>query len=158
MIQYLYLASLVLSHTFYVSICEINYAPEEEALQVSWRLFADDLEWALTPAGDEYFYIGHPDYDSDEMLVTYFDQHFYLLIEDERVSPTYIGHEFQGEEIYCYFEYKNYNPDSAIEVYIDALVELYSDQQHYVHFQNNGKLSNTYLLTKSAPTTKLSLQ
>jgi len=157
MLYNIYVLLLFCSHTFYVSICEINYVPEEEALQVSWRLFADDLEWAVTPEGDEYFYLGHPNYDSDGILDEYFDQHFYLLIDEERVSPVYIGHEFKGEEVYCYFEIKDYKPNTKTEVFIDAMAELYEDQQHYVHFQNKGKLVNTSLLTKSAPVTQLSL-
>lgn len=158
MLFYVYLLSFVCSHTFYVSICEINYAPEEESLQVSWRLFADDLEWALTPPGDEYFYIGHSDYNSDSLLTAYFDQRFYLLVDDERVSPKYIGHEFQGEEIYCYFEIGDYRLESETLVYIDALSELYAEQQHYVHHQNDRNLISTTVLTKDSPTTKLTLE
>jgi len=157
MLYYLSFLLLWFPHTFYVSICEINYAPEEETLQVSWRLFADDLEWALTPEGDEYFYIGHPDYDSEAMLKSYFDQHFFLIVDETRSSPTYIGHEFQGEEIYCYFESSDFKPEAETELYIDVLSELYAEQQHYVHFQKNGQLIKTSLLSKASPSINFEL-
>jgi len=148
----------LIPHTYYVSICELNYDTQDEALQVSWRLFADDLEWAVTPEGDEYFYIGHPNYNSDDLLEAYFEQRFFLIINETRTSPTYIGHEFQGEEVFCYFEVPNYNPSAETEVYIDVLTELYSEQQHYVHYQSDGQLIKTSLLSKSVPSTKLELE
>lgn len=159
MLYYISLFLFLVPHTFYVSICELNYSPEDESMQVSWRLFADDLEWAVTPVGDEYFYIGHPNYNSDSLLQVYFDAHFYLLVDDDvRLAPEYIGHEFQGEEIFCYFEVADYQPAAKTVLYTDVLCELYADQQHYLHLQNDGKLINTTLLTKSAPSAPLRLQ
>jgi hypothetical protein len=45
-------------HKFYVAVYQINFAPEKEMLQITSRVFADDLNKALEKKYNKKHYIG----------------------------------------------------------------------------------------------------
>ena len=70
-----------LLHKFYVSLTEIRYNPESERLEVSMRIFPDDLDKAL----ERNFGISTQlateleSNEADSLLQVYLDFHFALL-------------------------------------------------------------------------------
>jgi hypothetical protein len=49
-----------LAHPFYVSICQMGYNRQNHSLEISVKIFADDLQTALNNRNIENLFLGEP--------------------------------------------------------------------------------------------------
>src|SRR4051812_4854791 len=102
------LLSLVLSlHPIHVSIAEIDHNEKAKALQITLRIFIDDLELSirskvnapeldlLNPGGAK---------DTDQLVKEYLADVLKLKVDKKAVQTHYLGHEVEGPAMICYIE------------------------------------------------------
>lgn len=142
-------------HKYYLSVTNITYSPKDDALQMTSRVFIDDLEELLK---ERYGVIGHlgtdlePDY-VDDYLKKYLTAKFTLEINGQIRPFHFIGREYDTDVIIFYFEVPKVDLPSihTIEVRNEILTDLYDEQQNIVHFKINGE-KKSFVLVK--PDTK----
>jgi len=152
MIQYFFstvffLSSLFL-HPIHVSVTDIEFNKEVNALQVTSHVFIDDMERQIRLDLDEpYLDITKPGKGrtSDGVIEPYFRKHFKLTINGKEANYNYLGHEVEAGAIYIYVEVTDVDKLDAIKVYNDILVDLYDDQVNMVHVKVDGKLRSLKL-------------
>src|SRR6218665_2646707 len=67
-------------HAFHTSLTEIQYNARDKSLEVTIRLFTDDLENALTKINNgQKVMIGGKNDNSDAVLSKYIQQHFAII-------------------------------------------------------------------------------
>lgn len=134
-------------HKFYVSIYQINYAPEKKMLQITSRIFIDDINDALeykygkkTALGDQNETVADV-----TILQQYLTENFLIKVNGQQKPIRFISHEFENNVIICYFTVKDVAKIKTIEVRNAALFELFPDQQHIINTIVLGKKESLLL-------------
>lgn len=133
--MYLFLLFLFV-HPFHVSVCELVYNEEDRAIQISYRIFLDDLELALrNDSGNEKLNVVTDSLQVHEANRDYFHKTFGLKLNSEAIRYNYIGGEIEEEVMWCYLEVENVDTIETLEVSNSHLTDIYDDQQNIIHFK-----------------------
>lgn len=139
-------------HKFYVSHTQIEYNTAEKSLQVSVKIFTDDLETALKKAGYPDTYLGtekqHP--AATSRVNEYLEKGFTLMIPGEKYARHFVGFEKEADVTWCYIEYNGLKktPES-VNITSTLLTEVFSDQINIIDMKINGK-QHTEMLTRTS--------
>jgi len=137
----------VSKHPFYISVTEINLNTADKTLEVSSKMFADDLEQAIEKINRTQLDISS-DKDKakfDNYIPAYVKNHLSISIDGKAGSLSYIGFEKDKESAYCYFEVENISSLKKIDIANSLLHDFTSDQVNIIHVMVNGKRQSTKL-------------
>jgi len=138
---------LLRKHPFYISVTEMNLNPTDKTLEVSCKMFADDLEQILEKNNHAELDIS-ADKDKtkfDSYIPSYIKSHLTVSIDGRPVSLSYIGFEKEKESAYCYFQVENVASLKKIDINNSILQDFTSDQINIIHVMVNGKRQSTKL-------------
>lgn len=138
-------------HKFYVAVYQINYVPEKEMLQITSRIFADDLNKALEKKYNKKLYLG-TDKESPEdiaLLKKYLSEHFTIKVNGQSRPVNFLSKELEGDVLICYSSVKDIPKLKSLEVYNAVLVDWDSEQQNIAHFTVLGT-KQSFLFTASS--------
>src|SRR5215217_7652052 len=96
--QWLLVSLIALVHPFFVSMTDINYNDKEKSLEISVRIFTDDLENALRKYHKDKIDILHPANQNtmNGYVKDYIQQHLQLNVNDKPVQLSFVGYEEQS--------------------------------------------------------------
>lgn len=145
------IAPLVLSntakHEYYVSVTKIEYAEEQQSLQIISQIFIDDFEALLKTRYDEDLKLA-PDSDPkmiDNYIKRYLSDKLEIKVNGNLVRFNFIGKEYKDDIAYCYLEIENVSNIRSMEVVNRVLFDKFSDQQNIVRLKLLGK-NRSFLL------------
>lgn len=127
---------------------EIQFIPKEKTLEVSVRIFTDDLENTIRNLHKDYpLDLLHP---KDSALVNkWVDQyvHSRLQIKTDNIvrSMKMLGYERQEESIWVYFEIKNVPVPHQVHVFNTLLYDYKKEQINMIRFKNGEKEKSSKL-------------
>lgn len=137
------------AHKFYVSMTDIQYNPKNESLEISIKVFADDLETAIQSSEDDKLWVGDkkeaPQVDS--LIEAYFQQKFQLTVNGEKSQYQFIGKEAETDVVWCYLEVADVQEIKSLEVSNRIFMELFDEQKNLVHLYV-GETEKSLLLMK----------
>ena len=90
--QWLMTAYISLAHPFFVSMTDINYNSKDKELEISVRIFTDDLENTLRKYHNSKIDILHPA-DQEQMnafVYEYIQKHLQLKVNDKAVDMNFV--------------------------------------------------------------------
>ncbi|MEO6069294.1 MAG: DUF6702 family protein [Chitinophagaceae bacterium] len=127
-------------HPFYVSVTEINHNAKEKTLEISVKIFADDLEDVLkqnykTPV-DVSSEKGEA--QNGKLIKDYISKHLSLAIDGKQATLHYVGFEKQSESVYCYFDVANIAAVKKLDVTNSLLQDFNNEQINIMHIIVNG--------------------
>lgn len=143
-------------HAFHTSLTEIQYNAKEHSLEITIRLFTDDLESALTKLNNgQKVMIGGKNDNSTAVLNKYIQQHFAIITpQKQKKALNILGKEIEGDATWVYVEV----PESAIVkdhiIYNDLMQELFDDQTNLVNFFYAGN-KKTFLFNSKIKSTTI---
>ena len=80
----------LLLHPYHVSVTEVRFDEEVQSVQITERIFIDDLDEALRKANnDEKFVLMDDSLISHQYLKTYFEQNFVTAVNGKTISYDY---------------------------------------------------------------------
>ncbi len=137
-------------HKFYVAIFQINYATDKKMLQITSRIFSDDLNTILYKKYNEKTHLGEKTQtDQDIVLMQkYILNNFQIIVNGELKQIQYLSYELEGNVIICYFRIKDIQKIKSIEVKNTVLFDLKSEQQNIIQTTIYGK-KHSFLLTET---------
>ena len=137
-------------HKFYVAVYQINFAPEKEMLQITSRVFADDLNKALEKKYNKKHYIGTAKESPEDvvLLKKYFAENLTIKVNGQSKSMNLLSKEMEGDVLICYLSAKGISKLKSIEVHNTILVDWDSEQQNITHFTILGT-KQSFLFTAS---------
>jgi len=138
-------------HKFYVAVYQVNYAPEKEMLQITSRIFVDDLNKALEKKYNKKTYLG-TDKESPEDLILfkkYLSEHFTIKVNGQSRAINFLSKELEGDVLICYSSVKDVSKIKSLEVYNAILVDWDTEQQNIAHFTILGT-KQSFLFTASS--------
>ncbi len=139
-------------HKFYVAIFQMDYVPEKNVIQMTSRVFIDDLELAFEKKYDKKFYLGTSREipETKKYLEKYFTEKVKVKINGSVQPIKYIGKEVEDDVLVCYYTLPAPDGIAIIEMKNTTLFDMYAEQQNMIHTNiNNNKKS--LLLTVDEP-------
>ncbi|HHP7242844.1 MAG TPA: DUF6702 family protein [Cyclobacteriaceae bacterium] len=148
MLEVLLVLNLVFYHPFHVSVCEIAYDQEDKALEITHRIFLDDMENALREYHDlTQFDITRPteNLELNELLRAYFNENFKIKVNEEPLKYEFLGFELEKDVIYAYLQVVNLTSFNDLEVFNTILIQMFDDQENLVHVKKRKKIKTLRL-------------
>lgn len=144
-------------HAFFVTISEIEYNAAEKTVEISIKIFTDDLEKALNNrfSGKANLNTSQESPQVNTYLQGYLVEKFGISVNNVAQTCQYIGKEKEDDATWCYLEVKNVAAVSNISVKNTLLMELYESQNNIVHVKVRGK-SKSMMLKRNAASETLS--
>ena len=133
-------------HKFYVSVNQIDFVPKKKALEITSRIFIDDLDLALEKKFKKKVYLATSRETSDakELLQKYFNEKFFIKVNGQEKQINFLGKEVEENVLICYFNVKDVSKVTSLEVKNTILMEIY-DQQHIFHTHILGQKQSVLL-------------
>nr|WP_319509610.1 DUF6702 family protein [uncultured Draconibacterium sp.] len=135
------------AHPFYVSICQVNYNQQNQSLEISVKIFVDDLLVALSEEGHEKLYIGEDKENehTDEYIFNYLTDKIHFSVNEKEVQANFVGKEMEKDVVWTYLEINDIAQLNDIEVSCNLLTDVFSDQSNIIQVNKNGKIKNLLL-------------
>ena len=134
-------------HPFYIAVTEINQNPKEKNLEISIKVFADDLEQIMEQHAHQNFDLTSEKQKPqlDKLVAEYFVKNLSINIDGKPQKLSYIGFEKEKESAYGYFEIDNVTSIKRIDITNTILQDFNNTQINIIHAVVNGKRQSTKL-------------
>jgi len=134
-------------HPFYVSVTEIVHNKTTGTVQVSIRIFFDDLEKALEKKYKKNVNILKPANrkEVDDLMTAYIKEHLKISVNGKALDLKYQGYEIEEDAAWCYFETSKVKMVKQLDIANDILFEQHSAQSNMIHAIVDGKRKSTKL-------------
>ncbi len=135
------------AHKYYLSVTEVVYNQEAEAIQIISRIFYDDLEAVLQERYDERLLVdAAADQEVlDNYISKYLTKKLKISVDGEPQELNYIGKEYDDDYVVCYVEVPNIDDVEVFEIENTLLMDLYVEQKNMVHTEILGKKKSLLL-------------
>ena len=134
-------------HPYHVSVCEILHNEKNSTLEITMKMFADDLEVALQ-AYDQTAMRWDVQVDPDgfnTVLKAYLEEKFAVWIDDRKLSIRFLGAELDADVLWCFMEISEVQALQSVRIYNAVIMEYYSDQLNLVHVESDGAVKSVQL-------------
>ena len=137
-------------HKFYMALYQINYAPEKKMLQITSRVFIDDLNTTLEKKCNKKFNLGSEKESAEESILVreYLAKHFSIKVNNQSKPMNFLSKELDDDVLVCYWNIKGISKINSLEIHNTVLTDLFPEQKNLVHITANG-LKNSVLFTDS---------
>jgi hypothetical protein len=146
------LVAFTAAHKFYVSVTNISYSEKNDALQITSRVFIDDLDQLLKERYDIDAKLSADNESElvDKYLEKYLRTKFIVQINGEDSSYEIIGRKYDNDVCVFYLEIAAIELPTvkSIQIQNELLTDMFDEQQNVVHFKINGK-KKSFVLIKS---------
>ena len=142
-------------HKFYVSVTQIDYVPSKKRVEITSRIFIDDLEKALTKKYNKKVNLTSTKElpEAEELIKSYLKEKIKISINKKPQNIEFLARELEGDVLILYTKIAVSKKINTFEIYNSLLTEVYADQQNIVHTNINSNkksilLTNTELQEK----------
>ncbi len=139
------------SHKYYLSLTKVDHIKASQSVQITARIFIDDLEAALNKKYAKSFELATKDElkDTDTYISKYVASLFKVTINDKRTPFSYLGKKYETDVIYIFAEIEGVKEISSIEIQNRILVDEFMEQQNIIKLNINDK-KKSFILTKDS--------
>jgi hypothetical protein len=148
----LLLLLITILHPLHISVTEIKFDVKDKELEISSRIFIDDLEECIQkelkkPSLD----ILNPGKETttDQLVSNYLASKFTIKVDGKVLKMKYLGNEIEGDAMIIYWYAPNIKKLREIEVFNSAITEVYDDQSNLVHITVGEKTRSLRLMRGS---------
>ena len=137
------------AHKFYVSIYQVDFVPEKKRVEITARIFMDDLNLALEKEFKTKIQLGEKTESSQDVqfLQKYLMKHLKISIDDKEKNIQFLSKEIENNVVIIYLKIVDVKKINSFKIYNNALLELYSDQQNIIQTKFYNKKRN-YIFTE----------
>lgn len=136
-------------HKFYVSIYQVDFVPEKKRVEITARIFLDDLNLALEKEFKTKIQLGEKTESSQDVqfLQKYLMKHLKISIDEKEKNIQFLSKEIENNVVIIYLKIVDVKKINSFKIYNNALLELYSDQQNIIQTKFYNKKRN-YIFTE----------
>ena len=146
-----FLAITICLHPIHVSVTEIDFDQKEHELEITMRVFIEDLELSLRNS------LNKPELDitapagttTDRLVEDYLAEHFKISLDDNPQKTKYLGHEQEGDAFIVYIQVSNVKSWKTISIKNDIIMSTYTDQSNLVHVYIGDNVKSLRLTTNT---------
>ena len=126
---------LAFVHPMYISISQINHNQQNESIELTMKIFVDDLMEAIEREKGVKLYLGeakeHP--KSDSIINTYIREHLDIHVNESLVDMNFLGWELEQDALWCYLEGLEIPSISSMNIRNTILMDQFDTQTNIVH-------------------------
>lgn len=131
------------AHKFYVSIYQVDFVPQKKRIEITARIFTDDLNVALENEFKSKTHIGEKEESNQDMafLKKYMTSHLQIFINNKEKNVLFLSKEIENNVVVVYLKVSDVPKISSIKIQNNILLEFNSDQQNIIqtNFYNNKR-------------------
>ncbi len=145
----LFYSFLLFLHPIHLSVSEINYSEKDKALQITSRIFLDDLELSIRNQRKQ------PNLDllepgigitTEQLIREYVLKNFSVKLDGKTQKLNFLGFEREDPAVICYIEIENVKKFKTIEIKNEVIMETHDDQSNLIHVTYKGPVKSLRLL------------
>ena len=123
-------------HPFFISLTEIRYNPKEKSLEISQKIFRDDLENALTGQykSKVNFLAPGNKAELEKRIKKYILENNDISINGEKLVLYYLGYELEEEAVWFYLEAHKVPVPKTADIRNSILHKNFDTQQNIINF------------------------
>lgn len=136
-------------HKYYVGLTEVNIDSKKHTLDVSTKLFMDDLEAALLKSTNKKVDLSKSvdNKEAQVLLMNYLNANFKINVGGKLLKLQFVGFEIENDAVWCYSEVTNFKGKGTVSILNTLLYESFSEQSNLMNVNWDGvsksvKLSN----------------
>lgn len=139
-----------MAHPFHVSITELEI--KQDTLQISLRIFTDDLEEALKGMSNEKVFLNDPSQPRRNFVLIrdYLFKNFAFANAAKSDQIEWLGHELEDDVCWIYGQVAVSPEQRILFVRNSVITEVFDNQQNIIHLKTSEGI-DTELATKSNP-------
>jgi hypothetical protein len=121
-------------HPVHISSTQIDLAKNSRSLEISVRMFTDDLEEALHATSTRRVRFGAtPAGTLDTLVASYLAKKLKLWINGSPAAGRLLGHERDADAVLAFIEVPVTGAPKRVDIENLVMFELFSDQSNIVH-------------------------
>lgn len=138
-------------HKFYVSIFQIEFAPEKKRIEITTRIFTDDLNKALKIKFAKESHIGESAETPEDIALMnqYLMKCFTIKVNGVAKPFIYVNKELENNVVIGYYKINDVAKITSLEIQNTALTDVFSDQQNIIQTTFNGKKQSLLLTNEN---------
>ncbi|WP_428230019.1 DUF6702 family protein [Flavobacterium sp.] len=139
-------------HKFYMGIFQVNYTAEKKMIQITSRIFIDDLNNGMEKKYHQKTFVGtDKETEADlDLLKKYLSENFIIKINGQSKPITFLSKEVEaGDVLVCYSRIKDVDKIKTIEISNTILIDWNAEQQNITHISVFGT-KRSVLFTESS--------
>ena len=138
-------------HKFYVGMFQLEFVAHKKEIQITTRLFIDDVNVALEKKYSKKTFIAEAKESKEDQvfLQNYIAENFKIKINNQPKSFVFLSKEVDNNVLVCYFKIKDIPKVNSLQIENSIMMELFSEQQNIIQFNNNGKKSSLLLTSET---------
>lgn len=135
------LLSFTTAHKYYVSVTQIDYIKDKQALQITSRIFVDDFERLLQERYDESIVLATGDQETqiDLYIEKYLRSKLLISINGTPSKFVFLGKSYEDDIVTCYLEIENIAEISSFEIKNLLLFDIFEEQKNIVRTYINSR-------------------
>ncbi|MCK0131200.1 hypothetical protein MWU59_06740 [Flavobacteriaceae bacterium F08102] len=148
------------AHKFYISLINVEHSTKENTIQISMRIFIDDLQQVLQKNYDQTYELATSDEPVKKVnkdIDKYAHKHFNIAINGKDSHFNYLGKEYEHDVVYLYFEVDNIKTVSEVKITDTMLIDQFPDQKNIIKLDINN-IKKTFFLTNKTPSDSLKFE
>ena len=139
-------------HKFYMGVFQVNYAQEKKMIQITSRIFIDDLNNGLEKKYHKKTFVGTEKETPEdiELLKKYLAENFIIKINGQSKPITFLSKEVEAADVLvCYSRIKDIDKIKTLEISNTILIDWNTEQQNITHVSAFGT-KKSVLFTESS--------
>ena len=136
-------ASAPVNHKFYLSNTSIEFNAQTRAIEITSKIFTDDLEHAIEAQCYRYHSLYPQSPEVFELVKKYIGEKLSLQVAGRNVVLNFIGYSVDNDMTTLFIEGNYFDPNQVV-VNNTILLDLYSDQQNIVEVRWGGQSKREY--------------
>lgn len=142
-------------HRFYLSLTEVHVDSKKHTMDVSCKLFTDDIEDALARKYGKKTDLATSTKNKDvqALLNKYINENFKINVGGKLQTLNFVGFEIEGDATWCYLETAPFIGKGTVNIFDTLLYDYLPEQSNMINFywddvEKSAKLVNPEKMTE----------
>jgi hypothetical protein len=129
------------SHPLYISVTEVSHNAKDRILEVSCKVFTNDLETVLEKmsGGRVDLSAAATKAATDKLIDTYVEKHLRLKVDGKPVQLHFVGSEQENDGTWSYFQVNDVSSVKRVDVVDELLYDSFNQQINILHVTVGGQ-------------------
>lgn len=134
-------------HPLYISVTEINHNAKDKTLEISCKMFTNDLEAALEKSAHAKVDLSDPKNKkvTDQLIADYIGKHLQLKVDGKTVVLHFVGSEKEADGTWSYFQVNDVAGVKKIDLLNNLLYDNFEQEINIMHVTVGGEKKSTRL-------------
>ena len=134
-------------HKFYIAIYQIEYAQDKKMLQITSRIFIDDINEVLEKNYHKKTHIGEKNQATEDIVLMnkYISDKFTIKVNGQYKALQFVSTEVENNILIGYYKITDISKIKTLEVKNSILIDLFPEQQNIIQAKLYGEKQSLLL-------------